>query len=65
MNTPILVVEDDPMVAKLLKDYLVANGFAPAWLNRGDLVCDWLERNPAEPRHLLTEPGVGYRLAVE
>jgi two-component system KDP operon response regulator KdpE len=23
-----------------------------------------LERNPAEPRHLLTEPGVGYRLAV-
>ncbi len=24
-----------------------------------------LERNPAEPRHLLTEPGVGYRLAVE
>lgn len=23
-----------------------------------------LERNPAEPRHLLTEPGVGYRLAA-
>jgi len=24
-----------------------------------------LERNPAEPRHLLTEPGVGYRLAAQ
>jgi two-component system KDP operon response regulator KdpE len=24
-----------------------------------------IERNPAEPRHLLTETGVGYRLAVE
>jgi two-component system KDP operon response regulator KdpE len=24
-----------------------------------------LERNPAEPRHLLTETGVGYRLATE
>ena len=24
-----------------------------------------LERAPAEPRHLLTEPGVGYRLAVD
>lgn len=24
-----------------------------------------LERNPAEPRHLLTEPGVGYRLASD
>jgi two-component system KDP operon response regulator KdpE len=23
-----------------------------------------LERNPAEPRHLLTEVGVGYRLAT-
>lgn len=58
MNTPILVVEDDPMVAKLLKDYLVANGFAPAWLNRGDLVCAWLEHNPAELMLLdLTLPG--------
>ena len=24
-----------------------------------------LERTPAEPRHLLTETGVGYRLAVD
>src|SRR5262249_29881991 len=24
-----------------------------------------LERDPAEPRHLLTETGVGYRLAIE
>jgi two-component system KDP operon response regulator KdpE len=24
-----------------------------------------IERDPAEPRHLLTETGVGYRLAVE
>jgi two-component system KDP operon response regulator KdpE len=24
-----------------------------------------LERDPAQPRHLLTEPGVGYRLKAE
>ena len=24
-----------------------------------------LEADPAEPRHLLTEPGVGYRLAAQ
>jgi len=24
-----------------------------------------LERDPAEPRHLLTETGVGYRLAAD
>jgi two-component system KDP operon response regulator KdpE len=24
-----------------------------------------LEADPAEPRHLLTEPGVGYRLALD
>ena len=24
-----------------------------------------LESNPARPRYLLTEPGVGYRLAAE
>lgn len=24
-----------------------------------------LEENPARPRHLLTEPGVGYRLLIE
>lgn len=58
MTKPILVVEDDPMIARLLKDYLVADGFTPAWLKRGDEVSDWLDRNSAELMLLdLTLPG--------
>lgn len=58
MKHPILVVEDDPMIARLLKDYLVADGFTPVWLKRGDEVSTWLANNPTELMLLdLTLPG--------
>ncbi|MBS1156968.1 MAG: baeR [Proteobacteria bacterium] len=40
---PILIVEDEPEIAGLLRDYLQAEGFSTAWLDRGDDVSGWLK----------------------
>ena len=43
----ILIVEDEPKIAKLLSDYLIQSGFECEWLSRGDEVMPWLEKNEA------------------
>lgn len=50
MNTSarILIVEDEPKLAALLRDYLQADGHTVDWLDRGDGVIDWLRLQPAE-----------------
>lgn len=44
---PILIVEDEPEVAGILRDYLRAEGFRTANLARGDQVAGWLQSNDA------------------
>ena len=39
----ILIVEDEPQIAQLLKDYLEQAAFETSWLDRGDTVCPFLE----------------------
>jgi two-component system response regulator BaeR len=38
----VLVVEDEPKIAAVLRDYLADSGFATSHLDRGDLVEPWL-----------------------
>lgn len=48
MNGNILVVEDEPKLARLLSDYLKASGFEPFLLAHGSEVVDWIrEHKPA------------------
>jgi two-component system, OmpR family, KDP operon response regulator KdpE len=51
---------------------LLKRVWGPAYTNAAHYLCVYmaqlrrkLERDPARPRYLLTEPGVGYRLAAE
>lgn len=44
-NEHILIVEDEPHLADLLKDYLQAGGFNTHVLHRGDQVLDWLAQH--------------------
>lgn len=39
----ILIVEDEPKIARLVADYLEGNGFATHHLDHGDAVLPWLE----------------------
>ena len=39
----ILIVEDEPKIARLVADYLAGSGFEPHHLNHGDSVLPWLE----------------------
>ncbi|MEQ5802878.1 response regulator [Halomonas sp. H10-9-1] len=39
----ILIVEDEPKIARLVADYLAGNGFEPHHLDHGDSVLPWLE----------------------
>ena len=41
----ILVVEDEPKIAELLKDYLVADGKRVQIFDRGDGVADWVKQH--------------------
>jgi DNA-binding response OmpR family regulator len=63
--TRILVVDDEPQILRTLRINLRARAYEVdthylrqymAQLRRK------LEDDPARPRHLLTEPGMGYRL---
>ncbi|WP_346839592.1 response regulator [Microbulbifer sp. SAOS-129_SWC] len=44
----LLIVEDETKVARLLKNFLQAQGHQCTLLDRGDLVQDWLERHHAD-----------------
>ncbi|MDY7115003.1 response regulator [Halomonas sp. SSL-5] len=39
----ILIVEDEPKIARLVADYLAGSGFEPHHLDHGDRVLPWLE----------------------
>src|SRR4051812_41789415 len=45
MNENILIVEDEPKIAGLLRDYLAREGYAVAVLDRGDTVEDWVKEH--------------------
>lgn len=44
----ILIVEDEPQIAQLLKDYLEQAAFVTSWLDRGDEVCPFLDDNTVD-----------------
>lgn len=44
----ILIIEDEPKLAQLLKDYLSKSDFTSTWLNNGLDVLPWLEANNAD-----------------
>lgn len=45
MEPTVLVIEDEIVVAELLRDYLVANGFTPHIIDNGLEVINWVRRN--------------------
>ncbi|WP_136069270.1 response regulator [Modicisalibacter radicis] len=47
MNERILIVEDEPKIARLIADYLTGSGFDSQHVEHGDAVLPWL--NEAEP----------------
>jgi DNA-binding response OmpR family regulator len=59
MNQRVLVVDDEPQIRRVLCLVLRANGYDVAGLRTK------LESNPARPRIIVTEPGIGYRLQVD
>ncbi|WP_110655265.1 response regulator [Salinicola halimionae] len=45
MNDPILIVEDEPKIARLVADYLSKSGYASDHIDHGNAVMEWLEEN--------------------
>ena len=41
----VLIVEDEPKIAKLLEDYLRQSHYDTHWIDNGDSVDDWCENN--------------------
>ena len=41
----VLIVEDEPKIAALLRDYLAQSGFATHWIDNGVDVADWVGEN--------------------
>jgi two-component system, OmpR family, response regulator BaeR len=48
MADRILIVEDEPKLAELLRDYLVREGYEATVLDRGDVVEPWVKANPVD-----------------
>ncbi len=53
MTAPILIVEDEPKLAQLLKDYLQQARYKTHWIADGRTVVDWVRDN--EPRMILLD----------
>ncbi|CAO1667669.1 MULTISPECIES: response regulator [Salinicola] len=45
MNDTILIVEDEPKIARLVADYLSKSGYASDHIDHGNAVMAWLEEN--------------------
>ncbi|WP_110602482.1 MULTISPECIES: response regulator [Salinicola] len=45
MNDTILIVEDEPKIARLVADYLSKSGYASDHIDHGNAVMEWLEEN--------------------
>jgi len=41
----ILIVEDEPKIAEILRDYLRQSGYTTHWINNGDSVDEWVQQN--------------------
>lgn len=48
MSEHILIVEDEPKIARLITDYLSGSGFTPHHLEHGDDVLPWLQDRPGD-----------------
>ncbi len=48
MADRVLIVEDEPKIAELLRDYLVQDGYDAALLERGDAVEEWVRMHGAD-----------------
>ncbi len=48
MADRILIVEDEPKIAELLRDYLVKDGYDAALIERGDAVEEWVRTHGAD-----------------
>ncbi|MBD3814333.1 MAG: response regulator, partial [Betaproteobacteria bacterium] len=46
--TRILIVEDEPQIAEIERDYLHSHGYETQWLERGDEVVPWLKAHDAD-----------------
>ncbi|UYG00612.1 response regulator [Halomonas sp. GD1P12] len=44
-NASLLIVEDEPKIARLMADYLTGHHFAPTLIEHGDDVLAWLDAN--------------------
>ncbi|WP_447928094.1 response regulator [Vreelandella sp. EE27] len=44
-NPTLLIVEDEPKIARLMADYLASHHFTPTLIEHGDEVLPWLEAN--------------------
>lgn len=44
-DASLLIVEDEPKIARLMDDYLSSHGYAVTTLGHGDEVCPWLAQN--------------------
>ncbi|GHB16900.1 response regulator [Salinicola rhizosphaerae] len=45
MNDTLLIVEDEPKIARLIADYLAKSGYTSDHLDHGNAVMEWLEEN--------------------
>jgi two-component system response regulator BaeR len=45
LEKTVLIVEDEPKIAALLRDYLHKEGYATHWFDNGDPVPEWIRNN--------------------
>ncbi len=55
MNERILIVEDEPKIARLIADYLTGSGFESQAIEHGDAVLPWLDAADPEPALVLLD----------
>ena len=55
MNERILIVEDEPKIARLIADYLTGSGFASHHIEHGDAVLPWLDAADPAPALVLLD----------
>ncbi|MDW5377417.1 response regulator [Halomonas sp. HP20-15] len=55
MNERILIVEDEPKIARLVADYLTGSGFESHHIEHGDAVLPWLDKADPMPALVLLD----------
>lgn len=54
-SDPVLIVEDEPKIARLVADYLASSDFSSHHLDHGDSVLPWLEEQASLPALVLLD----------